>query len=153
MFYVIFIVLGLLLVGWPMLKMLRAANVKVPEGFYGHDGENFYPPGTYPVPYQLTMIDMRTRVSAPFSANMAGPGEPPKVRRCLMTWRPDAENLETYLKHPDIDKELQRFYSAYPDLDLPHYARILGIEIVRVEEATKKKTSGVSLGDDVEIPY
>lgn len=153
MFYAIFIALGLLLVGWPLLKLMRAAEVKVPEGFYGHDGENFYPPGKHPIPYKLTLIDMRTRVSAPFSMNMAAPGEMPKMQRCLLTWKPDVGNLKTYVLHADIDAELQRFYSAYPDLDLPHYAKILGIEIVRVEEAAKKKTSGVSLGDDVEIPY
>jgi len=153
MFYVIFIALGLILVGWPLVKLMKAAEVTVPEGSYGYDGENFYPPGKYPVPYKLTLIDMRTRVSAPFSANMAGPGEVPKVRRCLLTWKPDAENLKRYVLHPDIDAELQRFYSAYPDLDLPHYAGILGIKIIRVEEAAKKKTSGVTLGEDVEVPY
>lgn len=153
MFYVIFSALAALLVGWPLVRFLRASRVKVPKGYYGYDGEDFYPPGTYPTPYKLTMIDMRTRVSAPFSYNMAAAGETPKIRRCLLTWKPDPGNLVNYVKHADIDAELQRFYSAYPDLDLPHYAKILGIEVLRLEEAAKKQTSGVSLGDDVEIPY
>ena len=71
MFYAIFIALGLLLVGWPLLKMARATVVTVPDGHYGYDGEEFYPPGKYPIPYKLTLIDMRTRVSAPFSATVS----------------------------------------------------------------------------------
>lgn len=131
----------------------RRGNItRIPEGHVAWNGQEAREgPENWKTHYPVQLIDLSPKVS---SFAFAPPGhKPPKWQRILITWKPDIENLETFVRQKDIEAELKTRVQTLPDLDLEHHAKLLGIEIVRVERNEERQPrSGVSLGDGVSIP-
>jgi hypothetical protein len=73
--------------------------------------------------------------------------------RYVIVWKPDTSRIRQFLKSGNVPDRIAELLRTMPDVDLAEYAELLGIEIVRFTTPPKKETSGVELGDGVEIPY
>jgi hypothetical protein len=72
--------------------------------------------------------------------------------RFVIVWKPNPENLRTYLKQGNIDERLAELLRTLPDADLKSYQDLLGITIVRTDGAKPKKVEGLTIGEGIEIP-
>lgn len=84
--------------------------------------------------------------------------KPKKKAQLIVTWRPDVQNLRAFSKFPDdwsVTLTLRRLYRAVPDLEIEEYARELGLDVVRIDGASKKQENRteVVLGEDAVVPY
>jgi hypothetical protein len=130
----------------------RGNITRIPEGHAGWNGEEALEgPAEWKTHSHVQLIDLSPQVSS-FTIVPADAGKP-KFNRILITWKPDIENLATFVRQKDIEAELKKRYATLPDLDFDHHAKLLGIEILKIEKNEERKSRpGVSLGEGVSIP-
>ena len=156
---IVWVLLGIVAVCIIMYRFYLASvgetGPQVPPGYvaFGKRSHAVKEEGRHYNPKLDQLIDIHEQVTD-LSSFEGTPGENGKRFKTLVTWKPDLRNLRNYESPEKVHFELKRLYATLPTLDLLHYAKVLGIQVMKVEDNQKpSKITGVSIGEGVEIPY
>jgi hypothetical protein len=74
--------------------------------------------------------------------------------RRIIVWRPDVSRIQRYIGPEEVPARLAELLRTVPTVNLESYGELFGITILKIEGVAKPENStGVTVGDGVEIPY